>query len=143
MSQHELPLPSHYRPDKVGEIWKIPYQERSKDARKWAEQYQIKHASSDIFRICLVAVDVQNTFCIPGFELYVGGRSGTGAIDDNRRLCQFIYRHLHVITQICPTMDSDDAIELFVEQHKSLPAKVALHEADFWNAAQADFLKRA
>jgi len=39
--------------------------------------------------------------------------------------------------------DSDDAIELFVEQHKSLPAKVALHEADFWNAAQADFLKRA
>jgi len=115
MPRHELPLPSHYQPEKVGEVWKIPYQERSKDARKWAEQYQIKPASNDIFRICLVAVDVQNTFCIPGFELYVGGRSGTGAIDDNRRLCEFIYRHLHVITQICPTMDTHQIMQIFHE----------------------------
>jgi nicotinamidase-related amidase len=60
-----------------------------------------------------VAVDVQNTFCLPGFELYVGGRSGTGAIDDNRRLCEFIYRHLHRITQICPTMDTHQLLQIF------------------------------
>jgi nicotinamidase-related amidase len=115
MSRFELPLPSHYQQKKVGEVWKVSYQERSKDAIGWAEQYQIKPASNDIFRICLVAVDVQNTFCVPGFELYVGGRSGTGAIDDNRRLCEFIYRHLHVITQICPTMDTHQIMQIFHE----------------------------
>jgi nicotinamidase-related amidase len=58
-------------------------------------------------------IDLQNTFCIPGFELFVGGRSGMGAIDDNRRLCAFIYRNLHLITQICPTMDTHQAFQIF------------------------------
>jgi nicotinamidase-related amidase len=74
---------------------------------------KIKPAAGDLFKICLVAVDVQNTFCIPGFELYVGGRSGTGAVDDNLRLCEFIYRNLGVITQICPTMDTHRAMQIF------------------------------
>ena len=39
--------------------------------------------------------------------------------------------------------DSDDAIQSFIETQKPLPAQVALHEANFWNAAQAEFLKRA
>jgi nicotinamidase-related amidase len=58
-------------------------------------------------------VDVQNTFCIPEFELFVGGRSGIAAVDDNRRLCEFIYRNLDVITQICPTMDTHQALQIF------------------------------
>lgn len=58
-------------------------------------------------------VDVQNTFCIPEFELFVGGRSGTGAIDDNRRLCEFIYRNLNVITEICPTLDTHQTMQIF------------------------------
>ena len=37
---------------------------------------RLRPALEDGFRICLVAVDVQNTFCIPGFELFVGGTSG-------------------------------------------------------------------
>ena len=37
-------------------------------------------ASRDAVRVCLVTVDCQNTFCIPGFELFVGGRSGRGAV---------------------------------------------------------------
>jgi hypothetical protein len=39
--------------------------------------------------------------------------------------------------------DSDDAILQFIEQHKPLPAELALHEADCWNASQAEFLRRA
>lgn len=58
-------------------------------------------------------VDVQNTFCIPGFELYVAGRSGTGAVDDNRRLCEFIYRNLGAITQVTATMDTHHAMQIF------------------------------
>ncbi len=113
MPRSELSVPPHFNRDKVGEVWKVPYQERAEEARKWAELHNLKPASNDIFRICLVAVDVQNTFCIPGFELYVGGRSGTGAIDDNRRLCEFIYRNLDVITQISPTMDTHEIMQIF------------------------------
>jgi nicotinamidase-related amidase len=56
---------------------------------------------------------VQNTFCIPGFELYVAGRSGRGAVDDNHRLCEFIYHNLDVITQITATMDTHQAMQIF------------------------------
>jgi nicotinamidase-related amidase len=113
MIRRELPVPPHFNPDKVGEIWKVSYQERAEEARKWIKQHNVKPAADDLFKICLVAVDIQNTFCIPKFELYVGGRSGTGAIDDNRRLCEFIYRNLDVITQICPTMDTHRTMQVF------------------------------
>jgi len=113
MASRELPIPHHFNPDAVGDVWKVPYQERAIDAENWAKLHDIKPAANDRFKICLVAVDVQNTFCIPGFELYVGGRSGTGAIDDNRRLSEFIYRNLRVITQICPTMDTHQIMQIF------------------------------
>jgi nicotinamidase-related amidase len=113
MNRKGLPLPDYFDRDKVGEIWRVPYQERAGQAEKWAERHKIQFAVNDKFRICLLLVDVQNTFCIPGFELYVGGRSGTGAVDDNRRLCEFIYRNLGVITEICPTMDTHQALQIF------------------------------
>jgi nicotinamidase-related amidase len=113
MAKHELPIPPHSNPENVGEVWKVPYQERAEDAEKWAKQHKIQPASRDKFRISLLLVDVQNTFCIPEFELYVGGPSGTGAVDDNRRLCEFIYRNLAVITEICPTMDTHQAMQIF------------------------------
>ncbi|MFC1488781.1 isochorismatase [Thermodesulfobacteriota bacterium] len=113
MERNELPIPPHYNPGGVKEVWRVHYQERAEAAKKWAEQYNIRAASQDRFRICLLLVDVQNTFCIPGYELYVGGSSGTAAIDDNQRLCEFIYRNLDVITQICPTMDTHQTMQIF------------------------------
>jgi nicotinamidase-related amidase len=113
MRHNELQIPPFFDPEKVGEVWKVPYQGRAKEASEWADRHHISPAADDDISICLVAVDVQNTFCIPGFELFVGGRSGTGAVDDNRRLCQFIYRNLDVITQIAPTMDTHQAMQIF------------------------------
>lgn len=113
MAHRELAVPAHFAPDKVGEVWRVPYEERAREAARWAEQHKIRPAADDRFRICVVAVDVQNTFCIPGHELYVGGRSGTGAVDDNRRLCEFIYRNIDVITEICPTLDTHHAMQIF------------------------------
>ena len=75
--------------------------------------YALRPAADDRFRVALVAVDVQNTFCLPDFELYVGGRSGTGALDDNRRLVEFVYRNLGIITQIFPTLDTHQAAQIF------------------------------
>lgn len=113
MVHHELPLPPHFDPGKVGELWRVPYQERAEEAEQWAKQHHIPPAAHDRFTICLMPIDVQNTFCIPDFELFVGGRSGRGAVDDNRRLCEFIYRNLAVITRICPTMDTHQAVQIF------------------------------
>ncbi len=113
MRSAELPLPPHFNPDRVETIWKVPYQERLGGAREWAVQHRISSAAGDAKRICLLLVDVQNTFCIPDFELYVGGRSGRGAVDDNRRLCEFIYRNLGFITQICATMDTHRMMQIF------------------------------
>ena len=32
----ELPVPDFYRPERVGEVWRVPYEERARDARPWA-----------------------------------------------------------------------------------------------------------
>ena len=113
MTRNELAIPPHFAPDKVGEVWRVPYQQRAEEAEQWAKQHHIPPAADDRFRICVLPVDVQNTFCIPGFELYVGGRSGRGALDDNLRFTRFIYRNLHRITQICPTLDTHQATQIF------------------------------
>lgn len=113
MPHRTLPMPPHFKPDKVGKVWKVAYQERADEAEKWAKQHHIPPAVFDRFKICLMLVDLQNTFCIPGFELFVGGRSGKGAVKDNRRLCKFIYQNLDVITEICPTMDTHLLLQIF------------------------------
>jgi len=109
----ELPLPPFFDPARVGEVWRVPYEDRAGDAPAWAAQHGLPPAAEDRRRLCLLAVDVQNTFCIPGFELFVGGRSGTGAVDDNRRLCAFLYRNLGAITQVFPSLDTHHAMQVF------------------------------
>jgi nicotinamidase-related amidase len=108
-----LPIPPHFDPESVDLVWRVPYEERAQAAEDWALEHDLKRAADDRLRVCLVAVDVQNTFCIPGFELFVTGRSGTGAVDDNRRLCEFVYRNLDAITQIVPTLDTHQAMQIF------------------------------
>jgi nicotinamidase-related amidase len=109
----ELPLPLHFDPGRVGEVWRVPYEERARDATAWADEHELAPAAEDKYRLCLLAVDVQNTFCIPDFELFIAGRSGTGAVDDNRRLCEFVYRNLDGITQIFPSLDTHHAMQVF------------------------------
>ncbi|MDJ0703682.1 MAG: isochorismatase [Leptolyngbyaceae cyanobacterium MO_188.B28] len=109
----QLPIPSHFDPTRVGQVWRVPYQERAAQAKRWAKQHGLSPAAKDKTRICLMAIDVQNTFCIPEFELFVGGCSGMGAVEDNIRLCEFIYRNLGVITEIAPTMDTHTAMQIF------------------------------
>ena len=110
---NKLPIPDFYDSGKLDQVWRVPYEERAKYAQDWALQHGLRPASADQTKTWLMLVDVQNTFCIPNFELYVAGRSGTGAVDDNRRLCEFIYRNLGIITQITATMDTHQAMQIF------------------------------
>jgi nicotinamidase-related amidase len=109
----QLPIPTHFEPARVGEIWQVPYQARADEATAWARQHDLRPAAADTVRVCLVLVDCQNTFCIPGSELFVAGASGRGAVEDNIRLCEFIYRNLGVITQIAPTLDTHTTMQIF------------------------------
>jgi nicotinamidase-related amidase len=109
----ELPIPAHFNPVEAGILRRIPYQQLAADSETWAKKYDLQPAQDDEFRVALLGVDIQNTFCLPGFELFVAGRSGNGAVEDNCRLAEFIYRNLHRITGIIPTMDTHQALQIF------------------------------
>ena len=131
----ELPLPAHFDVFRVGEVWRVPYEERAREASAWADEHNLGRAADDSFRLCVLAVDIQNTFCIRDFELFVAGRSGTGAVDDNRRLCEFLYRNLGEITQIFPSLDTHHAMQVFhaiwlVDERGDHPAPYTLVSAE-------------
>src|SRR4029453_9592302 len=131
----ELPLPAHFDPDRVGEVWRVPYEDRAREACGWGDAHSLGRAADDSFRLCVLAVDIQNTFCVPDFELFIAGRSGTGAVDDNRRLCEFLYRNLGEITQIFPSLDTHHAMQVFhaiwlVDEHGDHPAPYTLVSAE-------------
>jgi len=109
----ELELPPHVDLDRVCEVWRVDYEARFAEATAWAAEHDLETAANDAMRVCLLLVDAQNTFCTPGFELFVAGRSGTGALEDNRRLCSFLYRNLGAITQTVVTLDTHQAFQIF------------------------------
>lgn len=113
MSSHEWPLPPHFDPARVSEIYRVPYQQRAAQAREYARAHGVSPAWRDGKRVGLVLVDVQNTFCHPEFELFVAGRAGNGAVEDSRRICEFVYRNLGRITQITATLDTHSAAQIF------------------------------
>lgn len=113
MGVRQLPIPPHFQPKAVETVWRVPYQERADEADVWGRRHRISPAAADALRVCLVIVDCQNTFCIPGFELFVAGKSGMGAVEDNLRLCQFLYRNLDTITEIVPTLDTHTPAQIF------------------------------
>lgn len=109
----KLPLPRHFDPKKVGDVYRVDYNGLAPQAVAWGKKHGIKPSAIDKVRIALMVIDAQNTFCIPGFELFVGGRTGTGAVDDNRRLVEFVYRNLGVLTKIFCTLDTHRAAQIF------------------------------
>ncbi|MEM8780392.1 MAG: isochorismatase [Cyanobacteria bacterium P01_G01_bin.49] len=108
-----LPIPSFFDPRNIDQVWRVPYQIRATEAQWWAKDHKIKLSREDQTKIILLIIDAQNTFCLPDFELFVAGQSGNGAVEDNIRLCEFIYRNLGIITTIAPTMDTHTAMQIF------------------------------
>jgi nicotinamidase-related amidase len=82
-------------------------------ADEWRETHQIPSGASGGTKVELLIVDAQKDFCFPEGTLYVGGRSGRGAIDDSVRLAEFIYRNLDRISGITTTMDSHLPYQIF------------------------------
>jgi len=94
----------HYRPD-LAKVFDA--------ATEWRRQRRIAPSSTDRFIIHLLLIDMQKDFCFPEGSLYVGGRSGTGAIDDSRRVAEFIYKNLDRLTDLTATLDTHFAFQIF------------------------------
>ena len=108
-----LPFPEFYRPDTVGTVYRVNYADISTSAHAYRTEHKLSPAATDQQKNWLMLIDIQNTFCIPEFELFVSGKSGLDAVDDNRRLCGFIYHNLASITQISATLDTHSAMQIF------------------------------
>jgi nicotinamidase-related amidase len=106
-----LPIPSHYDPSAVDDVWRVPYQDRVSQAHSWAKLHDIRPIIEDERRVGLLLIDVENTFCIPGFELFVNG-----SVANNCNLIPWMYQHCGLIDTI---FASQDAHPLFHIGHES------------------------
>lgn len=114
MGVKALPIPSHFNPDNAASWSYDPDLSSLYDlARTWRQKHNLEPAGASEFDMHLLLVDEQKDFCLPEGTLYVGGRSGRGAIDDSRRTAEFIYRNLGTIKNITTTMDSHFAFQVF------------------------------
>jgi len=108
------PLPATYNPaDFQRPPYNVDLNAVQPAALEYAKKNGITNAAKDAKKVCLVMIDMQKTFCTPGAELYVGGRSGTGAVDDARKITEFIYQNMNAITDIAATMDTHVASQIF------------------------------
>ena len=132
LTNQALPIPAFFDPRQVEDWrWKVNYQKRADEAREWAKIHNITAAATDKKRVALMGIDMQLTFGHPDFELFVGGRSGRGAIDDSARLVQFIYRNLQSIHRIHLTLDTHLAAQIFhvdfwVDENGAHPAPATI-----------------
>lgn len=110
----ELPLPRFYDPRHAASFGYSPDQQALfSDAQSWRREHDVSSSASDRQNVHLLLIDVQRDFCFPEGSLYVGGRSGRGAIEDNARTAEFIYRNLHRLTNVTATMDTHFAFQIF------------------------------
>lgn len=110
-----LSLPSFFREsqEKASQLRIVPYASVEKQALEYARANNIKHYSQDQCKICVMPIDMQITFCMPDGELFVGGQSGNGAVDDCIRMAEFGYRNLDRITEWAPTLDTHLIYQIF------------------------------
>lgn len=109
----ELPVPSFFDPQNAEKIYMIDYAAIEKAALEARKKAGIMPAATDSQRITLMGIDLQNTFCLPTAQLFVAGRNGRGAIDDNIRLARFIYKNAGALSNIALTMDTHERFQIF------------------------------
>jgi nicotinamidase-related amidase len=109
-----LPLPSFYDPARAAQWGYGPdLQQLFEEAPAWRSRHAIRPSGSDKARIHLLLIDVQKDFCFPEGTLYVGGRSGRGALEDNDRIARFVYANLGLLTDVTCTLDTHFPYQIF------------------------------
>jgi nicotinamidase-related amidase len=110
----ELSIPGFYRTENARDWSYAPDQHALfLAARAWRKEHGLQPAAAGRKKVHLVLVDVQKDFCFPRGTLYVGGRSGTGAMDDSDRIARFIYRNLENLSEVTCTLDTHFPFQIF------------------------------
>lgn len=106
-SPSELSLPPFFDPANA-RSWSYRPQEAAllEVAAAWRQQQGIRPADEDERETLLLLVDAQKDFCFPDGALFVRGGSGDGAMDDSRRIAEFVYRNLGRLSDVVCTLDS-------------------------------------
>lgn len=114
MSMKPLPFPELYKPETAAS-WQYRADPTAllESAGNWRRAHDLAPPGAGDRSVHLLLIDAQRDFCLPEGSLYVGGRSGRGAVDDSRRTAEFIYRALGVITDITATFDTHLAFQVF------------------------------
>jgi nicotinamidase-related amidase len=109
-----LPVPSFYDPARAADWGYRPdLQKLFEEAPAWRARHGIRPSGSDKTKIHLLLIDVQKDFCFPQGTLYVGGRSGRGALEDNDRIARFVYANLGRLTDVTCTLDTHFPYQIF------------------------------
>ncbi len=109
-----LPLPDHYKPAHAREAAYSPEPGKLLAAAlAWRARHGLAPAAQDARRIVLLLIDVQRDFCFPQGSLYVGGRTGDGAMADSDRIARFIYAQLPQLSEVICTLDTHLPHQIF------------------------------
>ncbi len=109
-----VPVPTFYQARNAGDwSYRPDLATLFDEAGRWRSHHGIRPSGSDKTRVHLLLIDVQKDFCFPEGTLYVGGRSGRGAIDDNDRIARFLYQNLGTVTDVTCTMDTHFPYQIF------------------------------
>ncbi len=111
----ELPLPEHYRGERAFDseyaVRDIAWLQEAAESHR--RRHGLRHFFQDHCKVHLLAIDCQIDFSFPDGALFVGGRSGRGAMEAHKRLAEFIYKNLHIITSITCTLDTHHPFQIF------------------------------
>jgi nicotinamidase-related amidase len=110
----QLPLPTFFKAKNAEDVAYEPdHAALLAQSESWVKKHDIKPSGHDGKKVHLLLIDVQRDFCFPQGSLYVGGRSGKGAMEDNRKIADFIYRNLQRVTDVTCTMDTHFPFQIF------------------------------
>jgi nicotinamidase-related amidase len=118
--------PDFYDPRRIGQLF---YPDVATIAVQ-AEAAGLPPAEEDTTQVLLLIIDMQVDFCHAGGALYV-----PGALDDLRRLIEFIYTHAERISHITCSLDSHYPFQIFhpawwVDAHGKHPAPFTIISAE-------------
>jgi nicotinamidase-related amidase len=109
LRHYELPVPSIYDANRVGDFFTPKYEDIMKEANDWRNQNKIAPRRTDRHSVALTIIDQQKTFCLNDGELSVAPAS----IDDTVRICEFLYRNMRVVSDLILTLDTHYLFQIF------------------------------
>lgn len=106
--------PNFYDPAKCGTMFKPDLAAASAEGKAFAKKQNIPSTAIDPDeKIILCLIDMQVDFINPPTSNFPGNLAVPGAIDDVRRICEFIFANVHKISHIVASLDTHHLYQPF------------------------------